>query len=342
MERILIGKTGLEVNRLGFGGIPIQRVDEDQAVETVLHALRKGIDFIDTARGYTTSERRIGMALREVDKRVVIASKSHSRTSDGIRADLELSLKELQRDSVDLYQCHFVRNEQDYVQIISPGGALEGLKRAKDEGLVGHIGLSSHSLDLLDRVLEDGLFESIMLCFSFLEPAAREKIIPKAIRKNVGVIAMKPFSGGVIENSRLALKYVLSCPGIVVIPGAEQKSLIDENWGIFQGRHELDAAEEREVEEIRRRYDKAFCRRCDYCQPCTEEIPIQIVLGIRSFVKRLGKGALKMDMLSGACEKARLCSECGECMTRCPYQLPIPDLIKNNLRWVDEQLASLE
>ena len=339
MERVVIGKTGLEVNRLGFGGIPIQRVDEAQAVATVLHAVLKGVDFIDTARNYTTSERRIGMALRQTDKKVVIASKSHSRTSDGIRSDLEKSLQELQRDSVDLYQCHFVKDPQDYQKIISPGGALEGLRKAREEGLIGHIGLSSHSLDLLDTVLEDSLFETIMACFSFLEPAAQEKVIPKAMAKGIGVIAMKPFSGGFIENSRLALKYVLSCPGVVVIPGVEEKSLFDENWGIFQGSHELDAEERREIERIRLRYDKAFCRRCDYCQPCTEGIPIQTVLGIRALVKRLGKGALQRDMLKDACEKARACSECGECMTRCPYSLPIPDLIKENLRWVDEQLS---
>ena len=121
MERVVIGKTGLEVNRLGFGGIPIQRVDEAQAVETVLRAVEKGVDFIDTARGYSTSERRIGMALRETDKKVIIASTSRNRTSDGIRADLEKSLQELQRDHIDLYQCHFVKNEQDYHQIIIPG-----------------------------------------------------------------------------------------------------------------------------------------------------------------------------------------------------------------------------
>ena len=341
MERVVLGKTGLEVNRLGFGGIPIQRVDEAQAVETVLHAVLKGVDFIDTARGYSTSERRIGLALKETHKKVVLASKSHNRTSDGIRADLEKSLQELQRDSIDLYQCHFVKNEQDYRQIVSPGGALEGLTKAREEGLIGHIGLSSHSLDLLDIVLEDHLFETIMLCFSFLEPAAQEKIIPKALAKGIGVIAMKPFSGGFIDNPRLALKYVLSCPGVVVIPGVEEKSLFDENWELFLGSHELGAEEKREIEQIRLRYDKAFCRRCDYCQPCTEGIPIQIVLGMRALVKRLGKDALKRDMLKDACEKARSCSECGECMTRCPYELPIPDLIRENLRWVDEQLASM-
>jgi predicted aldo/keto reductase-like oxidoreductase len=340
MERIILGKTGLEVNRLGLGGIPIQRVDEDLAVETVRHAVEKGIDFIDTARGYSTSERRIGLALQKTDKKVVIASKSHNRTSDGIRSDLETSLKELQRDRIDLYQCHFVKDQQDYKKIISPGGALEGLRMAKEEGLIAHIGFTSHSLDLLDRVIEDGLFESIMLCFSFLEPGAREKIIPKAIEREIGVIAMKPFSGGFIENPRLALKYVLSCPGIVAIPGVEQKALIDENWEIFQADPALNDAEEREIEEIRLHHDKIFCRRCDYCQPCTEDIPIQHVLGIRSMVKRLGKEALSRGMLKEAVEKARHCSECGECMTRCPYQLPIPDLIKSNLSWVDEQIES--
>jgi uncharacterized protein len=340
VERIVIGKTGLEVNRLGLGGIPIQRVDEAQAVETVLHAVESGVDFIDTARGYSTSERWIGMALQETDKKVVIASKSHDRTSDGIRADLEKSLQELHRDTIDLYQCHFVRNEQDYRKIISPGGALEGLRRAKEEGLIGHIGLSSHSLDLLDVVLKERLFETIMLCFSFLESAAEKRIIPKAIETGIGVIAMKPFSGGAIENPRLALKYVLSCPGIVVIPGVEEKSLFDENWRIFTGGHELEPEEKREIEQIRLRCDKTFCRRCDYCQPCTEEIPIQVVLGIKTTVKRLGLDAMKREMFKNACDKARACCECGECMTRCPYGLPIPDLLKENLRWVDERLAT--
>jgi len=140
MRRIALGKTGLEVNRLGLGGIPIQRVDEKQAVETVLHAVEKGIDFIDTSRVYTTSERRIGLALQQTDKRVVLASKSRSQKSAGVRADLEISMRELQRDYIELYQCHLVRDESDYRRVVSPGGALDGLIRAKEEGLIGHIG----------------------------------------------------------------------------------------------------------------------------------------------------------------------------------------------------------
>jgi len=340
MKRIVLGKTGLEVNRLGFGGIPIQRVDEKQAVETVLHAVEKGVDFIDTSRVYTTSERRIGMALQQTDKRVIMASKSKDRTSDGIRADLETSMKELQKDYIDLYQFHLVKDKHDYKQVISAGGALEGLIKAKEEGSIGNIGITSHSLDLLDQALDDGLFDTMMVCYSFIEPLARENIIPKAIRKKVGCIAMKPFSGGIIDDPRLALKYAFAQPGIVVIAGAEHKDLVDENWEVFQNSWELDGEEKKGIERIRKSLEKSFCRRCDYCLPCTEDIPIQAILGLRSMVKRMGEEILREGWGPEAIERARQCCECENCMTRCPYQLPIPDLIKENLHWVDEELKS--
>jgi predicted aldo/keto reductase-like oxidoreductase len=340
MKRSVLGKTGLEVNRLGFGGIPIQRVDERQAVEVVLHAVERGVDFIDTSRAYTTSERRIGKALQNTDRRVIVASKSQSRTADGLRNDLETSLKELNLEHIDLYQAHFVRDEAVYGEVISSGGALEGLVKAREEGLIGHIGITSHSLDLLDRILDDGLFETIMVCFSLLEPKAQERIIPKALARNVGIIAMKPFSGGVIEDPALALKYVLSQPGVVVLAGVEHTALFDENWEIFQGTWELDDRDKAEIDRIRNLYGEKFCRRCDYCQPCTEDISIQHILGIRSMVKRMGIHVIREGWALEAKEKARNCTECGECMTRCAYGLPIPDLIKENLQWVDEQLKA--
>jgi len=341
MERVVLGNTGLEAYRLGFGGIPIQRVEEAQAVETVLHAVESGTDFIDTSRAYTTSERRIGKALQHTRKKVLVASKSHNRTSDGIRADLEISLKELQRDYIDLYQCHFIKNEEEYLKVISPGGAVEGMQKAKEEGLIGHIGITSHSLDILDRVLADGIFETIMVCFSFLEPLAQEKIIPEAVEKGIGVIAMKPLSGGLLDNPSTALKYVLSVPGTLILAGVEHRDLFDANWKFFAaGDYELNNKERQEIGEIRAIYEKTFCRRCDYCQPCTEDIPIQLILGLRSMVKRMGNHILREGWRAAAIEKARNCSECGECMTRCPYDLPIPDLIRETLEWVDEELGA--
>ncbi len=346
MERMVLGRTGLEVQRLGFGGIPIQRVSEAEAVATVRRAVERGIDFIDTSRAYSTSERRIGLALREMDgaasvgRRVVLASKSHARTADAVRADLETSLQNLGRDYIDIYKCHFVASYADYQRVTGSGGALEALLKARDEGLIGHIGITSHNLEVLSRSLDDDLFDVIMVCFSFLEPQARETIIPKALEKNVGVLAMKPFSGGVIEDSRLALKYTLAEPGVLVLAGVESPDLVDANWNVleevsYQG-VALTEEENARIADLQRMYDKVFCRRCDYCQPCTENIPIQSVLGVRSMVKRMGMDLFKKGPFLAGIERARNCAECGECATRCPYDLPIPDLIKENLRWFDE------
>ena len=337
MERIHLGKTGLEVNRMGFGGIPIQRVSEEQAVKTVLHAVNCGVDFIDTSRAYTNSEERIGKALKLTDRKVIIASKSMSQTADGVRADIDTSLKNLQMNFIDLYQCHYVKDDEAYKTIISAGGALEGMRKVKDEGIIGHIGLTSHNQDLLLKILDDDIFETIMVCFSLLEPHAKEKVIPKAIEKNIGVIAMKSFSGGVLFKPELAIKYVMSQPGIVIIPGVEQKELFDQNWEVYQGSHLLTESERKEIEEIRQKYDKAFCRRCDYCQPCSEEIPIQLILGMRYAIQRFGDAILQKEWMQTGIESARRCTQCGECMDRCPYDLPIPDLIEENIQWFDEE-----
>ncbi len=329
-----MGKTGIETVKLGFGGIPIQRVSEAQAIEVILYALEKGMDFIDTSRVYTTSETRIGKALKETDKKVVVATKSFSRSADGILKDVEISLKELQLEYIDIYQCHGISSEDEYRLVTSPDGALSGLLKAKEQGLIGHVGITGHSLDLLGKVLDDGLFETIMVCFSFLEPAAKEKIIPKAREKGVGIIAMKPFSGGVIEAPEAALKWILSCPDILVLAGVEERRLIDQNWKAFQGGYDLTDEEKQTIQEISKEFDKKFCRRCDYCQPCPAEIPIQFVLGARSLVKRMGPASIQNPMFAKMWERAANCTECGDCMERCPYKLPIPDMIKENLNWM--------
>lgn len=336
MKRMILGKTGIEVARLGFGGIPIQRVGETQAVEVVQHALEKGIDFIDTSRVYTNSETRIGKALKETKKKVAVATKSFSRSADGIRKDVDISLKELQLDYIDIYQCHGISSEEEYRMTISPGGALSGLIKAREQGLIGHIGITSHSLDLLEKILDEGLFETIMVCFSFLEPAAREKVIPKAREKNVGIIAMKPFSGGVIDAPEAALKWVMAFPDVLVLAGVEEKRLIDQNWQVFQGNYELTDDEMQQIAVISKEFENKFCRRCDYCLPCPAEIPIQFVLGIRSFLKRMGLEALRTPMFANMLEKAAGCTECGDCMGRCPYKLPIPEMIKNNLEYANQ------
>ena len=336
MKRMVLGKTGIEAVRMGFGGIPIQRVSESQAIEVVLYALEKGMDFIDTSRMYTTSETRIGKALRQSGKKAAVASKSFARSADGIQKDVETSLRELQLDFIDLYQCHGISSLEEYRIVTAPNGAYAGLLKAKEQGLIGHIGVTGHSLDVLDTILDDGLFETIMVCFSFLEPAAEEKVIPKAREKNIGVIAMKPLSGGVIDAPEAALKWIFSYPDILVIAGVEDKVLVDQNWKVFLGDLGLTDGDRAAIERIRKEYDSKFCRRCDYCLPCPAEIPIQYVLGARSFIKRMGPAAAKYPVFAQMWEKAANCTECGDCMERCPYDLPVPDLIKENLKWLRE------
>jgi len=335
MEKVRLGRTNLVVTRLGWGGIPIQRVSEEEAVAVVKTVVEMGVDLLDTARGYTTSEHRVGLALKQAGKRVVLSTKSQQRTA-AIYDDVHKSLKELQVDRIDIYNCHGVSTLADYDKIMAPGGAYEGLKRAREEGLIDFLGLTSHSLDTLVKVLEDERFDVIMTCYSFLEPDAESRIFPLAKAKDVGVLTMKPFSGGVIDDADLALRYVFSAPDIVPIPGSETVEKARENWRIFSEKNRrLNKSDKARIEAIRTEFNKQFCRRCDYCQPCPQSIPIQMVLGLKSLVKRFGPQAKESEWIKGFVEKARQCTECETCLPRCPYELPIPDLMKENVSWYE-------
>jgi predicted aldo/keto reductase-like oxidoreductase len=337
MEKTRLGRTNLLVTRLGWGGIPIQRVGEEEGVAVIRALVEMGVDLLDTARGYTNSERRIGLALQKVDRPVILSTKSQVRT-EKIYEDVQTSLKEMQVKKISIYHLHAVNNFQDYEMVMGTGMAYQGLKKAQEEGLIDYIGLTSHNLKLLEKVVEDGYFDVIMACYSFLEPDAAEKVFPKAKANNIGILAMKPFSGGVIGDAGPALRFVLSTPGIVPIPGSENREKARENWKIFTKSHALTEKDKEYIELLRKEMNQQFCRRCDYCQPCSEKISIQHILGLKTIVKRFGPMAQELDWVSSLVEKARNCSECGDCLPRCPYELPIPKLIRENLAWYDRWL----
>jgi len=334
MEKVRLGKTNLIVEKLGWGGIPIQRVGEHEAVSVIQAVIEMGVDLLDTARAYTNSEHRVGLALQRTDKPVILSSKSLIRTAK-IYNDVQESLKQMKVKKVNIYHLHSVSTFEDYERVLAPGGAYEGLKRARDEGLIDHIGLTSHNLNVLERAIEDGHFEVIMACYSFLEPEAAKKVFPLAKEKDVGVLAMKPYSGGVVEEAGPALRFSLSTPNIVPIPGSETLEKAGENWKIFTEGYSLTEKDKERIDVLRKEFEHQFCRRCDYCQPCTEKINIQFAVGLKSVIKRFGPQAQEVGWMKDLIEKARNCSECGECLSRCPYQLPIPDLIKENLAWFD-------
>ncbi len=334
MEKVRLGKTNLNVTKLGWGGIPIQRVGEREAVSVIRAVVEMGVDLLDTARGYTNSEHRVGLALQKVSKPVILSSKSAVKT-DKIYEDVQESLKQMKVKKINIYHLHNVSNFEEYEKVMAPRGAFEGLKRARDEGLIDHIGITSHNLNMLERALEDGKVEVIMACYSFLEPDAAKRVFPLAKTKDVGILAMKAFSGGMIEEAGPALRYVLSTADIVPIPGSETLEKAHQNWKVFTEGGSLTEKDKERIEAIRKEVDQQFCRRCDYCQPCSEKISIQFILGLKNIIKRFGPGAQELGWMKSLIEKSRNCSECGDCLPRCPYQLPIPDLIKENLAWYD-------
>jgi aryl-alcohol dehydrogenase-like predicted oxidoreductase len=231
MEKTRLGRTNLLVTRLGWGGIPIQRVGEAEGVAVIRALVEMGVDLLDTARGYTNSEHRVGLALKNTDRPVILSTKSAVRT-EKIYKDVQTSLKEMEVKKISIYHLHAVNHFQDYEKVMETGGAYLGLKRARDEGLIDYIGITSHNLKVLERAIEDGYFDVIMACYSFLEPDAAEKVFPLAKARNIGILAMKPLSGGVIGEAGPALRFVLSHLGSFPFPG-QRAWKSKENWGIF-------------------------------------------------------------------------------------------------------------
>ncbi|NWG03207.1 MAG: aldo/keto reductase [Syntrophaceae bacterium] len=334
MEKVRLGKTNLMATKLGWGGIPIQRVDERDAVSVIRAVIEMGVDLLDTARAYTNSEHRIGLALQKINRRVILSTKSLVRTAK-IYNEVHESLKQLRVKKINIYHLHGVSSFEEYEKVMAPEGAYEGLIRARDEGLIDHIGITSHNLPVLEKALMEGHFETIMACYSFLEPEAAQKVFPLAKQNDVGVLTMKPFSGGVIEEAGPALRFVLSTPGIVPIPGSETLERASENWKVFARGYTLTEHDKERIENIKKEFHQRFCRRCDYCQPCTEKINIQFIMGLKTIVKRFGGHVQELKWMTDLIERARNCSECGECLPRCPYQLPITEMIKENLAWFD-------
>ena len=333
-ERTL-GRTGLKVKSVGFGGIPIQRVSEEEAIRVVRRCYELGINYYDTARGYTVSEERIGKALRDLRNEVVLATKTHSLTREAALTDLDTSLKNLQTDHVDLYQLHGVSSDEAWEKISGQGGALEALYKAVAEGKTDHVGITSHNLRLLDRIVKENVFETVLIQYNYLARQPAEDTLRLCRSMNVGTVIMKPFGGGAFSNARTALKFVLSNEDVdVVVPGMASLSEVEENLAVTSGSYSLSQEELELIEKDRVELGDQFCRGCDYCQPCPQGVPISSVLRAESVVKRMGSIPRVEKMLRERMDESTKCVECGTCETRCPYQLPIRELLKTKREYI--------
>ncbi|MEL7624469.1 MAG: aldo/keto reductase [Clostridiales bacterium] len=328
MRYTTLGKTGLKVSFLGFGGIPIQRVSREEAAATVRRCLEQGICFIDSARAYTDSEEKIGEALKGLPRdSYVLATKTMARTGGDMARDIDASLKSFGVEHIDLYQCHNVRYDEDEAALFAPGGGLDALLDAQKAGKIGHIGLTGHQVSRLVRLMKTGQFATIQVPYNFNELKPEEELLPLALKENFGVIAMKPLGGGALPQD-LALRFFLDKPVGVIIPGMEEPAMVDQNLRSLMEGSPLSEDEKAEINRIKQQLGQSYCRRCDYCQPCPQNIDISTVFLTHAYYERYGMKDWGKKRYGSLKVKADSCIQCGQCAGRCPYSLPIPELMK--------------
>lgn len=329
MEMTVLGKTGLTVSRVGFGGIPIQRITKEEAPALLRAVYDAGINYIDSARMYTVSEEYIGYALEKegLREQFILASKSMARTKEDMARDIGISLANLRTDVIDLYQIHNP-NMAQLETVLAPGGALEALMDAKAAGKLRHIGLTAHSAEVFRRALKLDFVETVMFPYNIVETQGDE-LIALCKEKNIGFIAMKPMAGGAIEDGTLAMRFALANPAVsIVIPGMYCAEEVQQNTAAAENMEPLTKAELDAIASVRAQLGENFCRRCNYCAPCTVGISIPSVFLFAGYLQRYNLADWAHDRYSTLQVKASACIDCGACELRCPYNLPIRQMLK--------------
>ncbi|MGL5348614.1 MAG: aldo/keto reductase [Peptostreptococcaceae bacterium] len=330
---ILLGKTHMKIKRVGFGGIPIQRITQEETNKVMDALENEGVNFIDTARGYTISEEYIGNALDGRRDNFFIATKSMSRDYEGMKKDIDISLEKLKTDYIDLYQIHNLKPEE-YGTIFDENKAYRALLEAKKEGKIKEIGITSHSLETIEKVVEDDKFSTVQFPYNIVENQA-DDVFKKAHKKGIGVIVMKPLAGGALDDATLAIKYILSKEYIdVVIPGMESEEQVKENVATLKNT-KLTERDLLKIEEIKNTLGKRFCRRCEYCLPCPVGINIPQLFLLEGYYTRYNLKDWAKERYATMDTKANKCVECGLCETKCPYDLPIREMLKDVSKKLD-------
>jgi predicted aldo/keto reductase-like oxidoreductase len=330
MRKVRLGRTNLEVSRWALGGIPLSTVmggKDEETINRVFNvALDYGINFVDTSRVYMDSETNIGEVMKTRRKECIIASKSHSRDYDGVMADLDESLKELQTDKIDIYQIHELYPEE-ISTVMGKGGALEAFKKAKDQGMIDFIGLTSHHVKVLIDLIKTEEFDTIMFPFNVIEREPEKELITLSRSLDVGTMVMKPLAGGVFKNIEKCFKFLNGYPVDIVLNGVANLDELKENLKHAESTDPLTPEELKDFEEEVAPFGKDFCRRCSYCLPCPNDILIPIMINV-FWPQVTGR---TYDELSERQKKTggnlmlwwQACDECGQCEEKCPYNLQI-------------------
>ncbi len=337
MQKVTLGKSGLVVPRNGFGALPIQRISLADAVKLILRALDGGMYYFDTARFYTDSEEKLGVALRGRRHEVIISTKTGATTAEGFWKDLHTSLCLLQTDYVDLYQFH---NPAFCPRPGDGSGLFEAMQEAVRQGKVRHVGITNHRQRVAIESIESGLYETLQYPFSYLATEADLDIVRRTLDADMGFICMKGLSGGLITHSAIAYAWLAQYE-VAPIWGIQKESELDE-WLSYQDNPPvLTDLMRAQIETDRRELCGNFCRGCGYCQPCTVGIQIQDCNRMSLFLQRAPHSVYVTPDWRREMDRIDLCVHCDLCKSRCPYGLDIPNLLVKNKQDFDRVWSKL-
>ena len=336
MQTIKLGKTGIETNKNAFGALPIQRISDEAAVTLLRKAYENGMTFFDTARMYSDSEHKVGLAFEGMREKVIIATKTGAQNAEGFGKDLETSLTNLKTDYIDIYQFH---NPAFCPKPGDESGLYDAALQAKEQGKIRHIGITNHRLAVAHEAIDSGLYETLQFPFCYLATDKDIELVEKCKAADMGFIAMKALSGGLITNSAAAYAYLAQYDNVLPIWGVQREDELDEFLSYIDNPPAM-------TEEIKALIDKdraellgEFCRGCGYCMPCPAGIEISMCARMSLMIRRAPSADYLGEVWQEKMGKIEACLHCGQCKGRCPYNLDTPALLAKNLEDYKNVLA---
>jgi predicted aldo/keto reductase-like oxidoreductase len=333
LQKRRLGRTELMVSVVGFGGLIIPRISHDEAIQVIRRAIDFGVNLIDTAKSYGDSEEKVGAAIADKRENCIITSKSLSDNIDDLMADINLGLKRLNTDRIELYQLHNVSTSKKLEKTLMPNGLIDGLKQAKKEGKINFIGFSGHNKGIIAEAIKTNEFDFMEMPINVVDRNVWREVLPLALERDMGVIAMKPLAGGALtdispEMTSLALRYAVQQNISSAVVGMRSLTEVESNVQAGLNYKPLSESEERLLLDAANSLSKTFCRQCEYCLPCDQDLDIPTIFILYKHYTRFGAHESASQRYASLKVKVDACIECGKCEERCPYELPIREMLK--------------
>ena len=336
MEMVRLGKTEITVPKNGFGALPVQRVSLEDGVKLLRNAYEGGFRFFDTARAYSDSEEKLGEALADVREHIFLATKTMAKDGEGFKRDLDASLKLLKTDYIDIYQFH---NPSFCPKPGDGSGLYEAMGEAKRQGGVRHIGITNHRIHVAREAIESGLYETLQFPFCYLATDKDLELVEMCKEADMGFIAMKALSGGLITNSAAAYAYLAQYDNVLPIWGVQRQSELEEFLRYMDEPPALTEELRAVIEGDRKELSGNFCRGCGYCMPCPVGIEINTCARMSLLIRRSPSDKQLTEKAQAMMKKIENCLHCGACAKKCPYGLDTPKLLEENYKDYQEILA---